>query len=100
MLTSTAVLCDGASSVASQVYTVPFVLNDKPVFNAEYRKDYGVCPESIALGIDTIFKVWAEDLHRLFPPDLHRAIAFIISTPLPCLRRPGTMNIDDAFQEF
>ena len=40
-----------------QVYTVPFLWNDKPVFNVEYRKDYGVCLESISLGIDTIFKV-------------------------------------------
>lgn len=40
-----------------QVYTVPFLGNGKPVFNVEYRKDYGVCPESISLGIDTIFKV-------------------------------------------
>lgn len=40
-----------------QVYTVPFLQKGKPVFNVEYSKDYGVCFDSIALGIDTIFKV-------------------------------------------
>ncbi|CAM9517248.1 unnamed protein product, partial [Scytosiphon promiscuus] len=38
------------------VYTVPFVRKDKPVFNVEYSKDYTVCTESNALSIDTIFK--------------------------------------------
>lgn len=44
-------------SVALQVYTVPFLRSGKPVFNVEYSKDYSVCPTSISLDIDTIFKV-------------------------------------------
>lgn len=43
--------------LVSQVYTVPFLGSGKPVFNVEYRKDYGVCPGMISMGIDTIFKV-------------------------------------------
>lgn len=35
----------------------PFLAKGKPVFNVEYSKDYGVCPRSNELGIDTIFKV-------------------------------------------
>ncbi|CAM9572662.1 unnamed protein product, partial [Ectocarpus fasciculatus] len=38
------------------VYTVPFLQKDKPVFNVEYSKNYGVCDGSNAVGIDTIFK--------------------------------------------
>ena len=42
-----------------QEYVVPFLAEGKPVFNVEYNKDYGLCPKSAELGVDTIFKVTA-----------------------------------------
>ncbi|CAN0201753.1 unnamed protein product, partial [Ectocarpus sp. 12 AP-2014] len=76
------------------VYTVPFLLKDKPVFNVEYSKDYGVCDESNALGIDTIFKNFELDAPLCSCADSSRdvdcdsVVGFLTTEPPPPCQHP------------
>lgn len=59
-----------------QEYAAPFLAKDKPVFNVEFIKEYGLCLKSNELSIDTIFKVRTR---QTLPEAVWR---FIVSTSM------------------